>query len=426
MSSGWRQWLAVVCLSVFFWSSQSLSQTIDEVVLVVDDQAVTAREYAVLRLLANPDLTYELVIPEVGDPVTDRIINDVLLGVHAQRLAPEVQIPDSAVTAALISMAERSQLTIQQLIAKLETQGVDMQIVRSGIRQRLLVQDVLGQRVARSIQVTDTDIQAYINNRPELRAQAQKKYRASHLVVPVEDGSSKSEIKSLKRLAEDVQARIASGETFAGVAAVVPEVSVSGDNGDLGWKKQDELPELFVTVLNTLDPGQTSAVIESSNGFHVLRLDDVASADGGDQEYRVRHILKIVRPGDDPAAVLARLQNIKLQILAGVDFATLAASESQDSGSAPQGGELGWIQLQQVDPGFAQAVATLEIGETSDPVRSQFGLHLVQVMQVRRRAGASMMETQVEQQIFAQRLDESMEDLLNDLKQVAVIEVLGQ
>jgi len=424
--SRWRQWLTVLFLSGFLWSSQLFSQTIDEVVLVVDDQAITAREYAVLRILTNQDLPYALVTPEVGDPVTDRIIDDVLLSVHARRIAPEVQIPDSAVTASLLNMAKRGNVTAPQLIAKLESQGVDMQILRASIRQRLLVQEVLGQRIARSIQVTDADIQAYINNRPELRAQTQKKFRASHLVVPIEDGLSKTAIKKLKRVASDVQLRLASGESFAAVAADTPEVSVSGNNGDLGWKKQDELPELFVTALNVLEPGQTSGVIESSNGFHVLRLDDVARADGGDQEYRVRHILKIVRPNEDPAAAFARLQNIKLQILAGVDFATLAATESQDSGSAQQGGELGWIQLQQVDPEFAQAVATLKIGETSDPVRSKFGLHLIQVLQLRKRAGASLLEKQVEQQIFAQRLDEAMEDLLNDLKQVAVIEVVNQ
>lgn len=422
----WHQWLAVLFLPALLWSSQLYSQTIDEVVLVVDDQAITAREFAVLRILVDPELPYALVRPELGDPVTDRIIDNVLLSVHAQRIAPDVQIPDSAVTASLINMAKGNNLTAQQFMAKLESQGVDIQILRSSIRQRLRVQQVLGERIARSIKVTEADVQAYINNRPELKAQTQKKFRASHLVITVEDGLGTADIKKLKRIASDVQARLAAGESFATVAADTPEVSVSGDNGDLGWKKQEELPELFVTVLNKLEPGQTSGVIESSNGFHVLRLDDVARADGGDQEYRVRHILKIVRPGDDPAAALARLQNIKLQILGGVDFARLAATESQDSGSAQQGGDLGWIELQQVDPAFAQAVASLKIGETSDPVRSKFGLHLIQVLQVRKRAGASLLEKQVEQQIFAQNLDEAMEDLLNDIKQIAVIEVVDQ
>lgn len=118
------------------------------------------------------------------------------------------------------------------------------------------------------------------------------------------------------------------------------------------------------------------------------------------------------------------LNNLRLQILAGVDFSVVAAKESQDTGSASVGGELGWVQLKQIDPLFAEAMISLKLGQISKPVRTSFGLHLIQVLQEREPAGASSLESQVQQQIFSQRIDEAMEDLLNDLKQVAVVEVV--
>ncbi len=414
-----------VFLSLLLMQVPAHAQTIDEVVLVVDDLAITAREYAVLRVIQNPELSYSLALPKLDDPVTDAIVNDLLLAAHAKRLAPDAAVTDAAVDEAIATLAKRNRTTVPQLLAQLEGQGVDMQIFRASLRQRLLVQDVLGQRIARSVDVTDTEVQDYINNRPELRAQAQKSFHAYHLVLPIEDGLSKSQVKKLKQIAESVRARLLEGEKFATIAEEFPQVEVSGDGGDLGWKKQDELPELFVTALDKMEPGEISPLIESSNGFHVLALADVRSAAGDAKEYRVRHILKLLPAGEDDTALRANLNNLRLQILAGVDFGIVAAKESQDAGSAKSGGDLGWVQLSQLDPDFREGLQSLQLGQISAPVRTQFGLHLIQILQERKLAGEATLDAKVRQQIFAQRLDEAMEDLLNDLKQIAVIEVVS-
>lgn len=416
----------MVAAIVLLWSclTPAYAQTIDEVVLVVDDLAITAREFAVLRVIQNPELRYALVIPDLNDATTDSIVNDLLLTAHAERIAPGTTISEAEVEAAFAGLAKRNNVTADQLLAQLNSQGVDMQIFRSSMRQRLLVQNVLGQRIAASVNVTDTEIQDFINNRPELRAQSQKQFHAYHLVIPVEDGLSKSKIRELKSIAETVQARLVAGESFAAVAEDYPQAQISGDGGDLGWKKQDELPELFVSVLDKMEAGQVSNPIESSNGFHILALVEVKSAAKDMREYKVRHILKVLGPGSDEAAMRLILNNLRLQILAGVDFSVVAAKESQDTGSASVGGELGWVQLKQIDPLFAEAMISLKLGQISKPVRTSFGLHLIQVLQEREPAGASSLESQVQQQIFSQRIDEAMEDLLNDLKQVAVVEVV--
>lgn len=414
----------LVLLTGLFLFTASPAQQIDEVVLIVDDIAVTAREYSVLHFIQTQADSFKPVMPELGSIATETIVDELLLTGHARRLDPDVKISDAEVNEAIQALASRNQLSGDQLLAQLQSQGIDTQIFKSSLRQRLMVQQVIGQRIARSLNVSPIEVSEYIKNRPELRSQAQKNFRASHIVISIAEGLNKNEVKALRELAENIRARLQGGEKFSAVAAEYEVASASGNKGDLGWKKQEELPELFINALDVLKVGQVSPVLESSNGFHLLALTDVKSASGAPQEYSVRHIAKALPPEADERQLAAQLQNMKLQILAGLDFSAIAKAQSDDTGSAANGGDLGWIQLQQIDPAFAQVIQTLEPGQISDPVRTQFGVHLIQVMQVRAVPGAVTLESQVQQRIFSEKLDERMEDLLNDLKQVSLVEVV--
>lgn len=423
LTACWRHTL-LVAFSGLLLLTVAHAQEIDEVVLIVDDLAVTEHEYNVLHFIQTQADTFKQVAPELGNDATETIIDDLLLTAHAKRLAPDAVISEGQVDQAIQGLAGRNQITAEQLLSQLRNQGVDTKIFKSSMGQRLLVQRVIGQRIAGSVNVSPTEIKEYIDNRPELRDQAKKTYRASHLVVSVEEGLSKREVKALANLAEDIRARLQAGEEMSALAEEYDSVSTSGNNGDLGWKKQEDLPELFVSALDALQVGGISAVLESSNGFHLLVLTDVKSASSALQEYHVRHIAKALPEGADGREQASQLRNVKFQILAGLDFAAIARAQSDDAGSASGGGDLGWIRLEQIDPAFAQAILTLEVGLISDPIRSSYGLHLIQLLQVRNVQGASTLESQVQQRIFSEKLDEQMQDLLNDLKQSALIEVV--
>jgi peptidyl-prolyl cis-trans isomerase SurA len=178
--------------------------------------------------------------------------------------------------------------------------------------------------------------------------------------------------------------------------------------------------------LDKLQAGEISPVLESGNGFHLLALTEVETSSGVPKEYKTRHILKALAPNANADNTLKEIQNLKSQILAGIDFAKIAQTESQDPGTAPDGGSLGWIKAEQIDPLFAQAMIGLEIGEISDPVRTKFGLHIIEVLEIRNLVGAPTLESRVRQRIFAEKVDEKMQDLLNDIKQIALIEVVSQ
>lgn len=402
-----------------------IAQAIDEVVLVVDSQAVTAKEFSVLRLIQDQSKKYSVAKPKLGEPVTDAIVNDLIFTGHAKRLAAGLQITEAQVDSAITDLAQRNNIAAEQLVNDLRQQGVDILIFRASLKQQLLVQQVIGQRIASGVKVSPNEISEYINNRPELRSQQQKKFLASHLVVPIKEGASQTEIKNLRDIALNLRKKIKAGEAFESVLQASAEAQSSNESGSLGWKKQDELPALFVDVLLKLKAGEVSSLIESSNGFHVLALHKVESSNALAKEFQIRHILKVVAPNVDASAAAAQLQNLKSQILVGIDFASVAQAESQDTGSAENGGLLGWVRLQQLEPQFGQAVLALEVGQLSEPIRTQFGVHLVQVLGQRDIAGASSLEARVEQQIFSEKVNEKMQDLLNDLKQVVLVEVVN-
>jgi len=401
------------------------AQEIDGVVLIVDDIAITQHEYNVLYFIQTQADTFTQVAPVLGSNATETIVDDMLLTAHARRVAPDVSVNEAQIDQAIQGLAGRNQFTAQQLLSSLQAQGVDVDIFKSSLSQRLLVQQVLGQRIAAGINVSPIEVKDYIANRPELREQARKTFRVSHMVISLEDGLSRGEIKNQTKLAQEVRTRLVAGEEIAIVAEEYEHVSVSGQDGDLGWKTPEDLPELFVDALEALQVGEVSAVLESSNGFHLLVLTDVKSASTAPQQYHIRHIAKALPEGAAGREMEAQLKNIKLQILAGLDFAAVARAQSEDAGSAPGGGDLGWIELDEIDPQFAGAVRNLEVGVISEPVRSSYGLHLIQILQIRDVPGAATLDSRVQQRIFSDKLDEKMQDLLNDLRQSALVEVVS-
>ncbi len=400
------------------------AEEIDEVVLIVDDIAITQHEYNVLYYVQTQADTFEMVTPELDSVATETIVDEMLLTAHARRLAPDARINEAQLDQTIQTLAGRNQLTPDQLLSSLQSQGIDVEIFKSSLRERLLVQQVIGQRIAGSVNVSPIEVKDYIENRPELRAQAQKTFRVSHLVISLEEGLSRGDKKKRTRAAQNIRARLLAGEDLTVVAEEYEYVSASGKDGDLGWKTPTDLPELFVDALDTLQVGEVSDVLESSNGFHLLVLTDVKSASTAPQEYHIRHIAKALPEGAPGRELEAQLKNIKLQILAGLDFAAIARTQSDDTGSAQGGGDLGWISLNEIDPQFAAAVRNIEVGAISEPVRSTYGLHLIQILQIRDVPGSATLENRVQQRIFSEKLDEKMQDLLNDLKQSALVEVV--
>ena len=178
-----------------------------------------------------------------------------------------------------------------------------------------------------------------------------------------------------------MHAELTAGADFATTAVAVSKGQQALEGGDLGWRDADELPPPFVAAVQHLAPGGISDVIPSSNGFHILKLLESDTSGGRHvvEQTHVEHIL-VKTEADREDEALARVESLRQRIVAGEDFDTLARSHSDDPGSALKGGDLGWVQAQDVVPAFASAMQRLPEGELSEPVRSAFGYHLIRVV----------------------------------------------
>ncbi len=425
----------VTAMALYALGANAVSaQAIDAVVLIVNEQAITASEFNTLRRIQNLSSGSQDQSPDLNDATTQSIINDALLVSHIKQVAPTRQVSEAQINQAIQSLAEQNQLSQEAFVSNLVREGIDQDIFRESVENRILIQSVISQPMASRIKVSEAEVREFIASHPKLQASAkgEDEYELYHLVVTLPEGASNEQRIEAGRFAEEVRQRIASGEfTFARAIAASQAIRSNTADGYLSWKKTSELPALFVEALVKLEAGELSPVLDSPNGLHLVRLAAKRSVSGEQAanvtEYQVRHILKRLDSEAPADAAIKVLNDIREQLMAGADFADVAKAQSDDRGSAEQGGALGWVTPEALVPAFANAMTQLPVGIISGPVRSRFGLHLIEVLSTRDKAvSASPLEQQARQQIFSEKLDEELQYFVNELKSVAVIEVLDQ
>src|SRR5690606_18068153 len=240
------------------------------------------------------------------------------------------------------------------------------------------------QRQAESqVSVSPQEIDEYLASQG---SGAQTEYLVGHILVSIPEGASTEQVQRARERAEEVRAKLAAGGNLGQLAAAYSDSATALDGGSLGWRSQGELPTLFADQVPQLAVGQTGEIVQSPGGFHVIQLLDRRSTDQTlVTETRARHIL--IRPNavvSDQDARL-RLEALRRRIQNGASFAELARAHSDDKGSASQGGDLGWAVPGMFVPSFEAAMAELAPGEISPPFESQFGWHIVQVLERRER-----------------------------------------
>jgi peptidyl-prolyl cis-trans isomerase SurA len=212
--------------------------------------------------------------------------------------------------------------------------------------------------------------------------------------------------------------------SFEAAARNYSQAGNADAGGTLGWKTADQLPGLFADALKDMKEGDISLPLVSPGGIHLLKLNQLK---GSKQlmvdQARARHILLKASNKVDIQYAISEMEKIRQRILAGEDFGVLAAELSQDTGSAIKGGELGWLNKGDTVPGFEKAMDALQIGEISQPVVSQFGVHLIQ-LEDRRSIDASEQKRRdaVRQQIGKRKVAEKYDQFLKQLKSRAYID----
>ncbi len=404
------------------------SSELDRIVAIVNDDVITDSELGQRLRETRKQLELEKIAAPPDAALRKQLLERMVLERLQLQLAAQtgIRVGESDVDRALETVARRNNLGAEEFRKALSQKGMDIAAYRNQLRDQLTIQQLLEREISNRITVTDSEVENFLEN-PQSRAGMDVSYQLSHILIGIPESASSEAIQAARKRAEDIRRQLAQGANFEQTAVSQSQGADALKGGSLGWKKAGELPELFLEALKDLPVGGTSEVLRSPNGFHILKLNNKrgdAQAEAVTQTH-VRHIL--LRPSEILSLEDARQKLLALRerIENGEDFTALARAHSEDTGSAASGGDLGWTSPGQMVPEFDKAMGALKPNQMSQPVRSSFGLHLIQVLE-RRSHDMSREREQAaaRQQIHARKADERYEQWARQLRNEAFVEYL--
>ncbi|MCX8006014.1 MAG: peptidylprolyl isomerase [Burkholderiaceae bacterium] len=406
-------------------------RALDRVVAVVNDEVITAHELRARLAIAEQQLARQNIAPPPRAVLARQVLERMIVDRAQLQLAREtgVRVDDATVNAAIARIAEQNGLTVPQLRERLEREGVTFSRFREDVRDDIILNRLRDREVDSRIQVSDSEIDNFLAEQAGVASDAVE-YHVAHILLRVPENASAETIESVRRRAEELLAQARAGADFARLAASYSNAPEALAGGELGWRTAERLPTLFLEAVKDLKPGELGPVVRSAGGFHVLKLLGKRSAVeaklGGApvQQTRVRHILLRVSENTPESDVLRRLRDLRERILkGGQDFAQLARLHSVDP-SATRGGDLGWVYPGDTVPEFERAMNALDIGAVSEPVKTPFGWHLIQVLE--RRTEESPLERSrlaARQALRERKADEAYLDWLQQLRDRTYVEL---
>jgi peptidyl-prolyl cis-trans isomerase SurA len=312
--------------------------------------------------------------------VLERLIIQEVQIQRADRVG--IQVSDEMLNGSLEEIAQRNNIQFSQLPAELARQGIDYREFRDEMRRDIALQLLRQRDVVQRINISPRELEQFLARQEKLPDQ-NAQYSLSHILVSVATTASTEQIAAREARAKEAYEKINSGTDFAQVAVTYSDSSTNVEGGSLGWRKGAELPSIVAELIPTMKPGETTQPIRTPSGFHIFKLNEVR---GGTQaavvsQVHARHILLKTNDLEDDSTVKQRLEKIRERITVGKeDFAAIAAVTSQDPGSAAEGGDLGWAGPGTFVPEFEKEIDALNENEITQPFKSKFGWHIVQLL----------------------------------------------
>ena len=401
-------------------------ELIDRVVAVVDsgvimESQLNSRVEEILIRLKN-DKAELPPLNLLEEQVLDRLIIEEIQLQLADRAG--IKISDSELNQTLSRVSSQNNLSLEEFRLKLEAEGTSYKSFRDTIKKELIIQRVQRGKVGAKIDISEQELENFINSE-EGRTQLAEQYNVQHILLSVKSGLSEIEIEAIENEAVLLLERLENGESFEKLAASYSAGQKALEGGFLGWRTSAELPSLFAEVVSGLTVGEVAQPVRSGAGFHILKLTDKRgnTVKFLDQTL-ARHIL--IQPSEirteNQAEVL--INDIYKRLKEGEDFKQLARQFSEDPGSKMDGGELGWSNPGDYDPAFEMTLNATEIGQLSEPVKSSFGWHIIEVMD-RRNEDVSQEEqkNRAYQITFKRKFDQELQSTLIELRAEAYVDI---
>ena len=313
--------------------------------------------------------------------VLERLILQEIQSQRAKHVG--LTISDEQLNGALQEIAQRNKIPFDQLPTALAAQGVDYKQYRESMRKELTLSTLRQRDVIAHINVSPHELEQYLARQQS--AASNDEFNVSHILLSLPQAATPQQLEDITKKANDIAARAAKGEDFGQLAIANSNSQTALDGGQLGWRKGSQLPQFVLDLVVKMKPGEVSTPVRTPSGFHIVKLNERRGGEAAViiNQVHVRHILLKTSELDDDATVHEKLAKLRLRILNGEDFAGIASATSQDPGSAPDGGDLGWAGPGTFVPEFDKAIADLKTNEISEPFKTRYGWHIVQMLGTR-------------------------------------------
>jgi peptidyl-prolyl cis-trans isomerase SurA len=420
--------LTLFC-SLLITSVVVYAETIDRIVAVVEDDVILEgeleREVSTIRARmteSKAQLPPETVLRR---QVLEKMIIDKLQRQLAEKAG--VSVSEEMLNSSAADIAQRNNMSLEQFRSELENSGISYNSFLDNMRNEIVINQIRAKEIGSRIKVSDSEVEHYMETEEKAGDEATQ-YHLGHILIAVKESASSSEIQKAETKAKNLVKKLRAGQDFAQAAISDSEDGNALKGGDLGWRGINDVPSQLADGVRKMRLDEVSDPIRSSGGFHIIKM--LGKKSDVDNHVisttKVRHILIKTNELIDDSEAKKRILALKSRIADGDDFATLARSNSDDKGSALKGGELGWVEPGSLVKPFEEAMNKLTINQISEPVQSQFGWHLIQVLDRKDKDNASEHKKNlIREAIRKRKIEEETELWLRRLRDEAYIEIHG-
>jgi len=399
---------------------------LDRIVAIVDQTVITEQELEgrIKTVTAQLRKQGTELPPEniLRKQILERLISDALQLQYAAQTG--LKVDDNQLDRTIERIAEQNKMTITEFSEALAADGVSMRKFRADIRSEITIARLREREVESRVNVSESEIDNFLTTQAS-NSENQDEYEISHILIRTPEEGTTEDVQKAKAKVNEVIKALQEGTSFAKVSASFSDAPNALEGGNIGWKNSGQVPSLFLDALKTMQPGDISQPLRSPNGFHILKL---TSKRGGNsplviEQTHARHILIKLSEIMSEKDGKQKMDGIKERLDNGEKFEVLARQYSED-GTASNGGDLGWVNPGDTVPQFEQAMNALKDNQISEPVRSPFGWHVIQVLERRKQdMSKEAARLKARQEIRARKADEAYQDWIRELRDRAYVEL---
>ena len=410
-------------LIIFFllFNTIAFSKILDQAIVMIEDDVITQTEYQKkLRFFLNQYQLTGSQPPQDMEAFYKQVLENMIqkrLQIQFARKAG-LEIKEWMIDKSMENMAKRANLSLTDFREKIIESGVDYSVYRENLKEDLITREIQRRVISQRIKISEKEIDEFIEHQSHVFKE-DNEYKISLVLVSVKETPSINEKNAAKNKIKMVKEKFLSGENFASLARMYSDSGNALDGGDLGWRKIREVPEIFLSSLENMDKGDISEIIETLNGFYVFFLEDKKEMENVEiEERKVRHILIKTNAIVTNEIAENKLKELKSRINNGESFSDLAKAYSEDTMSAANGGELEWSPPGTFVPQFEDKIDLLPLKEISEPFLTQFGWHILEVLEKRKQDNTEIIKRNLARQyLISGRSREVIDSWIIELKE---------